>query len=81
MSLQGKALFMPLRVLLTGKLHGPDMGASIVLLHKAGREGIVNPQVGFVMLDERLKILREIDWASLTSSLPAAESAAATAVH
>lgn len=77
---KGKALFMPLRVLLTGKLHGPDMGASIVLLHKAGCTGIVNPQVGFVTLDERFKVLRELDWASLTSGLPSIESAA-TAVH
>ncbi|BFG40568.1 hypothetical protein CerSpe_268420 [Prunus speciosa] len=27
---KGKSLFMPLRVLLTGKLHGPDIGASVL---------------------------------------------------
>ncbi|CAK7349667.1 unnamed protein product [Dovyalis caffra] len=32
----GKSFFMPLRVLLSGKLHGPDMGSCIILLHQAG---------------------------------------------
>ncbi|KAH9654771.1 glutamate--tRNA ligase [Citrus sinensis] len=50
---KGKSLFMPLRVLLTGKLHGPDMGASILLIHKAGTHGIVSPRAEFVTLDER----------------------------
>ncbi|CAK7355535.1 unnamed protein product [Dovyalis caffra] len=35
-SVQGKSLFMLVRVLLTGKLHGPDIGSSIILLHQAG---------------------------------------------
>lgn len=56
---------MPLRVLLTGKLHGPEMGTSIVLIHKAGSSGIVVPQAGFVSMEERFKILREIDWEAL----------------
>ncbi|CAH1433463.1 unnamed protein product [Lactuca virosa] len=59
---KGKSLFMPLRVLLTGKLHGPDMGESIVLIHRAGTNEIVTPQVGFVTLEQRLKSLREVDW-------------------
>lgn len=59
---KGKSLFMPLRVLLTGKLHGPDMGESIVLIHRAGTSGIVAPEVGFVTLEERLNSLRQVDW-------------------
>lgn len=59
---KGKSLFMPLRVLLTGKLHGPDMGESIVLIHRAGTNEIVTPQLGFVTLEQRLKSLREVDW-------------------
>ncbi|CAO2814799.1 unnamed protein product [Amaranthus hypochondriacus] len=62
---KGKGLFLPLRVLLTGKLHGPEMAPGIVLLYKAGTTGIVNPQFGFITLDERFKMLREIDWQSL----------------
>lgn len=56
---------MPLRVLLTGKLHGPEMATSIVLIHKAGSPGIVVPQAGFVSMEERFKILREVDWEAL----------------
>ncbi|VVB17956.1 unnamed protein product [Arabis nemorensis] len=62
---KGKSLFMPLRVLLTGKLHGPEMATSIVLIHKAGSPGIVAPQAGFVSMEERFKILREVDWEAL----------------
>lgn len=64
---------MPLRVLLTGKIHGPDMGASIILLHQAGTTGVVNTQFGFVTLDERIKILQEIDWESFRTDPAALE--------
>ncbi|KAH0727656.1 hypothetical protein KY290_003352 [Solanum tuberosum] len=67
---KGKSLFMPLRVLLTGKLHGPDIGATTVLLYKAGTSGSVAPQAGFVTFDERFKILREIQWESFSSNVP-----------
>lgn len=56
---------MPIRVLLTGKLHGPDMGGSIILIHKAGTSGAISPQAGFITLDERFKMLKEVDWESL----------------
>ncbi|OEL15231.1 Glutamate--tRNA ligase, chloroplastic/mitochondrial [Dichanthelium oligosanthes] len=62
---KGKGLFMPLRVLLTGKLHGPEMVGSIALIHKAGFCGAVTPQANFVTLDERFRILKEFDWESL----------------
>ncbi|XP_057964755.1 glutamate--tRNA ligase, chloroplastic/mitochondrial [Malania oleifera] len=73
---KGKSLFMPLRVLLTGKLHGPDMGASMLLLHRAGTCGIVSPQAGFVSLDERFKILREVEWEALNWDQPPLEPTA-----
>ncbi|KAI8027517.1 hypothetical protein LOK49_LG02G04070 [Camellia lanceoleosa] len=74
---KGKSLFMPLRVLLTGKLHGPDMGASVLLLHKAGLSNVVAAQAGFVTLDDRFKMLREIKWESFNSDQTVSESAAA----
>ncbi|GMP37219.1 hypothetical protein CsSME_00009007 [Camellia sinensis var. sinensis] len=74
---KGKSLFMPLRVLLTGKLHGPDMGASVLLLHKAGSSNVVAAQAGFVTLDDRFKMLREIKWESFNSDQTVLESAAA----
>lgn len=60
---------MPLRVLLTGKLHGPDIGATTVLLYKAGTSGSIVPQAGFVTFDERFKILRDVKWESFNSNL------------
>ncbi|KAA8535909.1 hypothetical protein F0562_028387 [Nyssa sinensis] len=73
---KGKSLFMPLRVLLTGKLHGPDMGASVIVLHRAGSCGGVAPQAGFVTLDERFKMLREVEWESFNKDQPVLESTA-----
>lgn len=67
---------MPLRVLLTGKLHGPDMGASMVLIHKAETSNIVTPEAGFVPLKERFEMLRQVDWEGLNKDQPILESAA-----
>ncbi|KAJ1395458.1 Rossmann-like alpha/beta/alpha sandwich fold [Sesbania bispinosa] len=72
---KGKSLFMPLRLLLTGKLHGPDMGASVVLLYKAGTTGIIAPEVGFVTVDERFKMLRQINWETLSKDQSVKETA------
>ncbi|GMH16315.1 hypothetical protein Nepgr_018156 [Nepenthes gracilis] len=72
---KGKSLFMPLRVLLTGKLHGPDMGSSVLLLHRAGICGIVNPQAGFMTLDERFKMLRGVNWELFQANQPVIEPA------
>lgn len=72
---KGKSLFMPLRVLLTGKLHGPDMAASLVLLHRAGSCGVIAPQAGFVPLDERFNMLREVDWNAFSEDQPVLTSA------
>ncbi|KAL6496788.1 hypothetical protein OROHE_027320 [Orobanche hederae] len=74
---RGKNLFMPLRVLLTGQLHGPEMGACLLLIYKGGRCGAVAPQSGIVTLDERLKILRGVKWESLNKDYPIAEEAVA----
>ncbi|KAL3655617.1 Glutamate--tRNA ligase, chloroplastic/mitochondrial [Castilleja foliolosa] len=61
---KGKSLFMPLRVLLTGKLHGPEMGSGVLLIYKAGKCGVVAPesQSGLVTLDQRFEMLREVQW-------------------
>ncbi|WOK91971.1 hypothetical protein Cni_G00662 [Canna indica] len=73
---KGKSLFMPLRVLLTGKLHGPDMGGSILMIYKAGILGVVNPESGFITLDDRFKMLREVDWEALKKENKPIESVA-----
>lgn len=59
---KGKRLFMPIRLLLTGKTVGPDIGSAIDLLYKAGNSGIVNAQAGLVTLDERIRLLKELNW-------------------
>ena len=68
---------MPLRMLLTGKLHGPDMGATVLLLHRAGISNVVASQAVFVTLDDRFKMLREIKWESFNNDQTVLDSAAA----
>ncbi|KAM3685192.1 hypothetical protein ACJW31_11G099400 [Castanea mollissima] len=70
---KGKSLFMPLRVLLTGKLHGPDIGAR----YRAETCGVAAPEAGFVTLNERFKMLRQLDWEALIKDQFPLESAAA----
>ncbi|GFY94481.1 glutamate tRNA synthetase [Actinidia rufa] len=77
MKRKGKSLFMPLRMLLTGKLHGPDMGATVLLLHRAGISNVVASQAVFVTLDDRFKMLREIKWESFNNDQTVLDSAAA----
>ncbi|XP_050892188.1 glutamate--tRNA ligase, chloroplastic/mitochondrial isoform X1 [Lathyrus oleraceus] len=72
---KGKSLFMPLRLLLTGKLHGPDIGATVVLLYKAGTSDIIASEVGFVTIDERVKVLRQINWETLSKEHAVKETA------
>lgn len=67
---------MPLRVLLTGKLHGPDMGASVLLLHRAETCDVVAPGAGFVTLKERFAMLRQLDWEALIKDQLLLKSAA-----
>ncbi|KAJ0976147.1 hypothetical protein J5N97_018112 [Dioscorea zingiberensis] len=78
---KGKSLFMPLRVLLTGKLHGPDMGGSILLIYKAGINGAVDPQFGFQTLDDRFRLLKELDWEALRTQSEPQPQPVATASH
>ncbi|KAK9004571.1 hypothetical protein V6N11_042036 [Hibiscus sabdariffa] len=59
-----------------GKLHGPDMGSSVILIYKAGNHGVVARQTGFVTLKERLEMLRQLDWEAVKQDHPAMEPAA-----
>ena len=64
---------MPVRVLLTGAMQGPEVGAVLGLIRDGASSGTVTEKAGLVPLDERMKILRSVDWADVTSKL--AESA------
>lgn len=52
------------------------MGASVALLYRAGTSNVVAPESGFVTLDERFKMLRQIDWEALSKDQPVKETAA-----
>lgn len=52
---KGKRLFHPLRLALTGKMSGPDVGDIIQVLHLAESEGVA-PNI--VTLQERIDVLR-----------------------
>jgi hypothetical protein len=56
--LQGKRLFMPARVLLTGSNKGPDVGTTLELLAKGIEEDIIGEKATFVSLAERIAVLR-----------------------
>lgn len=60
---KGKRLFMPLRVLLTGCMHGPDVGETLRMLRTAeGDDSLAaSGKAMCVGVEERIRILRETD--------------------
>jgi len=58
---------MPLRILLTGSMHGPDVGAILALVDRAAASGCVGEEVDFVALPERMKLLGAVDLEALAS--------------
>lgn len=60
---------MPVRVLLTGGMKGPEVGALLGLVREGESSGAVTEKAGLVPLAERIQILKEVDWASVTSKL------------
>lgn len=57
---KGKRLFMPVRIALTGRMHGPDVGEILNVIMKPDN-GAVDP-AAFVTLDQRMKALKA--WAA-----------------
>ena len=54
---KGKGLFMPLRLALTGNLHGPDVGDMLAVLALAEAEGV--PEAGaLTKLASRMETLQ-----------------------
>jgi len=66
LGLKGKALFMPMRVALTGRSSGPDLPAQVQVLHRA--PGAVGADVAVVGLAERMAVLEKV-----LGALPVAE--------
>lgn len=65
--MQGKRLFMPLRILLTGSMHGPDVGAILALVDRASSSGCISEEVDIVTLLERVKLLQALDLGAVTN--------------
>lgn len=66
---KGKRLFMPIRLLITGKTVGPDIGSAVELLYKAGNSSIITAQAGLVTLDERITRLKQVNWDDVSKKL------------
>ena len=54
---KGKGLFMPLRIALTGRTTGPDLGALVKVLQTAEESQVFSAPAGFVPLAERMERL------------------------
>ncbi|KAH7437544.1 hypothetical protein KP509_05G077500 [Ceratopteris richardii] len=69
MKRKGKRLFMPIRLLVTGKTFGPDIGSAVELLYKAEASGILNTKAGLVTLAERMERLKKINWDNVSEKI------------
>lgn len=56
---------MPVRILLTGRMQGPDIGSVLVLLKEGEVSGTVSSLGGLLPLAQRIQILKEVDWSVL----------------
>ncbi|CAI7829212.1 unnamed protein product [Closterium sp. NIES-54] len=72
---KGKRLFMPIRILLTGCMHGPDVGETLAMLQHATADKALGPKAHCVGLEERISLLRDAD---LTAAPAGAEAVAAS---
>jgi hypothetical protein len=60
---------MPVRIALTGRMQGPEMGAILRLLREGETSGLITEKGSLVPLSERIKVLREVDWTAVSSAL------------
>ncbi|KAL3684264.1 hypothetical protein R1sor_002286 [Riccia sorocarpa] len=78
---KGKRLFMPVRIVLTGRMQGPDIGSTLALLKEGQTSGVVTPEAGLVPLEERKEILRSVDWSAVSQQLSKASEGSAVLAH
>jgi glutamyl-tRNA synthetase len=55
---KGKRLFMPMRIALTGRMAGPDVGEQLEVLAKLGSPAEVAEQGAYVPLEDRIAQLK-----------------------
>jgi glutamyl-tRNA synthetase len=65
LGLKGKGLFHPVRLALTGRVSGPDIGDQLKLLALA--EGVL-PEEKYTPLTARIQVLESINVTALTSA-------------
>eukprot|EP01036_Dinobryon_divergens_P027225 gene27225-35956_t len=70
--LKGKNLFHPLRLCLTGRMSGPDVGDQLKLLSQS--EGIISPQFPTVTLSDRIAYLRSFSVADALKAVKEREA-------
>ena len=70
LGLKGKGLFHPVRLALTGRMSGPDVGDQLALLQAAA--GVVAPSFPLVGMEARVAQLRAFDLASAKTRAEAA---------
>eukprot|EP00246_Nothoceros_aenigmaticus_P003519 TRINITY_DN14694_c0_g1_i1.p1 TRINITY_DN14694_c0_g1~~TRINITY_DN14694_c0_g1_i1.p1 ORF type:complete len:314 (-),score=49.67 TRINITY_DN14694_c0_g1_i1:432-1373(-) len=75
---KGKRLFMPVRIALTGRMHGPDIGAAVAAIPKAERSRLIKVD-SFIPLDQRISILRDVNWAAVAAAHRPAQTEAVLA--
>ncbi|KAG6548554.1 hypothetical protein Mapa_010042 [Marchantia paleacea] len=78
---KGKKLFMPIRILLTGRMQGPDIGTTLALLKEGESSGIVTAHAALVPLKQRIEILRAVDWSAVSQQLSKAAEGSAVLAH
>lgn len=80
LALKGKDLFHPVRLCLTGRMSGPDVGDQLRLLALAGQSGAVLPAYPLTSLSDRLAALSAFSIADALKVVEAAAAAPAAAV-
>jgi glutamyl-tRNA synthetase len=56
---------MPVRICLTGRMQGPDIGSVLELLKEGESTGIVTSKGGLVPLAQRIQMLKDVDWSAI----------------
>jgi len=67
LGLKGKGLFQPVRLCLTGRMSGPDVGEQLKLITFS--EGVVNSEFPTVSVEKRIEFLRTFSVADMKKSV------------
>ena len=77
--LKGKGLFHPVRLALTGRMNGPDVGDQLVLVASAANVVLPTSPYKFSSLRDRIEVLKKLDIAKCEAAAKEAKVKAAAA--